>query len=97
MNVVCFRTSKTENLHGYYIKASDFAGFRDTHPEIEISTDKTQYKPNSYILKHTQWIPIDEVLKILDSKSYQKFYNKVKVYVLGNDYKPFPYFYFKTS
>jgi len=96
MNTIFFKTSRAEKLRGYFIKVNDFATFYSSQPKIFNNADLTCYQPLTYMFRNTQWMSIDEVLKFIDPKFYKDFYDEVKVYVLGENYKSPPYFYFNN-
>jgi len=94
--MIFLKTSKAEKLRGYFIKINDFAAFYASHPEVFNNANLTRYQPLTYILKSTQWIPINEISKFIDPKFHKEFYNNVKIYVLKEIYKTPPYFYFNN-
>lgn len=82
-STVFVKTQKAKNLHGCYVKVEDLAGIYASHEGIEFNANLTRKIPSTYIVDKTQWIPISDLLNLIDLTYYKDLFNRLKIYIFG--------------
>ena len=82
---VFVKTQKAKNLRGCYVKIEDLAWIYALHEEIEFNANLTHKTPSTYIVDKTQWMSIGDLLHLVDLKYYKDLFNRLKIYVFGEE------------